>query len=779
MPLFDILARDSESWVVACGANSDELLRHKPNPIHVKYRYRVYERVGGSEITCGGGGHWHFGVLEYCHRHDVYYMEVRETLRQDMAKDPYPKICNGQKFKLKIVPREEQLGESIKQKLKTVFKKRGVFWVVIKDLASLANIHGCHEVGREFVREGEDVYVQVNPTFVSGPCDLISNPCPPLLRTPVTEPAMSQQPQAPKQPPIANVTVYGRRNSQENASTTNIGVLKTTTYNVYSSNTMVTNATTAHAQRLHATPSQSSLHMHGTPVQHYRRLPQLSPLSTPKRLDSLPDEILLSPTMDDEGNEEPPLMHDTLLALTNRTDPSASKAALELVHDLSTKFVLTGTAPRSVLDSSNLGIQQRRDAVDLLLRLAKLATDSSKYPSGTEPIGVPKSIQDGVKVTISGCKDSLLSQRSSRDDRAVVMYFLGHLSEIEMFRTPIQLVGIAVFQQAVETTSSVSLHLLVEVLENFSTMTDLKFAMVVKPSELPRLYEHAVKHEAGQCLRGLLFNLLRDRDYDDVTVEYLKESVNYALEPPLEAQAKSAMLTIHRRLTETLAATRLERHSQVLKLRRDDMHGLNVVAPLLVVAQTVLVSGLLPQERVNNDEAGRWAETARTASIVLAFAGLFLGLVVAMSVLSYNSTITRTLEGIQHILDMKEQADSLVFAGGDLKVLNERSATKFVEQFSSRIQNSIREAGRLDHIAREHIHDGSQFVLLLGLSASCFMVAILFTSLATSSIEISLPVAVLLSAAVAYVITQDLRNRPGALKRVLSKLLMRRTPSNA
>lgn len=95
-------------------------------------------------------------------------------------------------FKLKVLPHEEVIAKSVKQKFKAIFKKRGVFWVAIKDLVSpsLLAVHscelnpsnqdassldfpgGCGALGNQFVKEGKDVYVQVNPAFVQGPCDL-------------------------------------------------------------------------------------------------------------------------------------------------------------------------------------------------------------------------------------------------------------------------------------------------------------------------------------------------------------------------------------------------------------------------------------------------------------------------------------------------------------------------------------------------------------------------------------------------------------------------------
>lgn len=189
------------------------------------------------------------------------------------------------------------------------------------------------------------------------------------------------------------------------------------------------------------------------------------------------------------------------------------------------------------------------------------------------------------------------------------------------------------------------------------------------------------------------------------------------------------------------------------------------------------MSVLLPNEYTDL-QRGQWTDIASTVSIVLAFAGLFLSLVVSLSVLSYNGTITRTLEGIQHIMDMKLQADELVYAGGDLKLLDDRSTSRFFQQFSARIQGCIREAGRLDHVTREHIHDGARFTLLITSSAALFMASILFATFATGSIRIWLPVAILLGAAVVYVTVQELKHRPGAFKMAMRAIFTSRAPAN-
>lgn len=147
------------------------------------------------------------------------------------------------------------------------------------------------------------------------------------------------------------------------------------TCNVYSSNTTVTTNSPIRPL-LPATPPPSLLYLRGTPQQQYQRL-----ANSPKRVDSLPDEVLVSPTVENGR-------FDGLLALTNRTDPSgmrttfsgaysaysfalASQAVSDLVHDLSKKFILTGTTP-SIPASANLESQQRRAAANLLLHLAKL-----------------------------------------------------------------------------------------------------------------------------------------------------------------------------------------------------------------------------------------------------------------------------------------------------------------------------------------------------------------------------------------------------------------------
>lgn len=87
-----------------------------------------------------------------------------------------------------------------------------------------------------------------------------------------------------------------------------------------------------------------------------------------------------------------------------------------------------------------------------------------------------------------------------------------------------------------ETSSSVGLRHLVELLYSFSTMTDcehrvfktlpstasrylslnlclytlVNFTSIVKPSELPLLYQHAVTHGVGQSVRGLLLSVMRE-----------------------------------------------------------------------------------------------------------------------------------------------------------------------------------------------------------------------------------------------------------------------------
>ncbi|KAJ3537809.1 hypothetical protein NMY22_g5442 [Coprinellus aureogranulatus] len=573
-----------------------------------------------------------------------------------------------------------------------------------------------------------------------------------------------------------------------------VGELITSTYNVYSPDHATLPSRAYQQPRASPTGPTQSQSQHNADSEHVEAVQHVHPFNpwslppnTLTRAGSVP-QVVTPPGVDGGGAERESLIHNTLLAITNKT----AEAASELFRDFFDKFILE--------ECSNLGYQQRLDATHLLLTLAKLATGreskSPKAPSDTRPTEVHR-IQEEVESCIARCKDPLISRRSSRDVRAVVMYFLLKLSEIGVsdaasttrltrililkpvnFRSPIEDVGRIIYKQAIHIDKPSELLLPLEALESFSAITNLDYSRIVPPSELQGLCNHAEIHGAGQCLRGLLFNLLREDKYDEVTTKYMKESVSLALEQPLEARVKSDVSRIHRSFTQDLAEMRLERHSQVLRLRYRNMQDLIIVAPLLAVAQTVLLSSLLPQ-KWGDDQVGRWTETAWTVSIVLAFAGLFIALVVLLSVLSFHNTTTHTLERIHHIMDMKEQADDILSAGMDLNIDNERSATKFIKHIAAGMGRSISEARRLDHIITEHTHNGSRFTLLLTISASCFMVAILFASFSTSNIQIWLPVAVVLAAAATYIVLQYLKQRPGFFKTILYKLFRRGARTNA
>lgn len=205
--------------------------------------------------------------------------------------------------------------------------------------------------------------------------------------------------------PLRGGSYYpARKGSQEGATHLNMGAHNVIhqTYNVFSSNTTVTTKS-PNRPTLPATPPPSLLYLRGTPQQQYRRLPLLA--NSPQRKDSLllADENVVSPTVD---NGRLP-MHDSFLALTNRTDASgmqticnfllyyslylvsASKVASDLVLDLSEKFVLMGTTQRATPTSSFAEHQQRRDAVDLLVHLAKLGKSFVGLGSQLRLIRVP------------------------------------------------------------------------------------------------------------------------------------------------------------------------------------------------------------------------------------------------------------------------------------------------------------------------------------------------------------------------------------------------------
>ncbi|KAJ3528278.1 hypothetical protein NMY22_g9477 [Coprinellus aureogranulatus] len=147
------------SFIVACGAKSHVLLQRRPEPIPVKYRFRVYNSQG--DVTMAGGKGWHRGSLVYCAVHRMYYLEVKDTRPEVQWDDPYPELLNEEQFKIKIVPEETDFVKAFSQKFKATLNLMiGVPWVAIRNWAGNAAGEGFIEVSGESVKAGEKVYIQ-------------------------------------------------------------------------------------------------------------------------------------------------------------------------------------------------------------------------------------------------------------------------------------------------------------------------------------------------------------------------------------------------------------------------------------------------------------------------------------------------------------------------------------------------------------------------------------------------------------------------------------------
>ena len=91
------------------------------------------------------------------------------------------------------------------------------------------------------------------------------------------------------------------------------------------------------------------------------------------------------------------------------------------------------------------------------------------------------------------------------------------------------------------------------------------------------------------------------------------------------------------------------------------------------------------------------------------------------------------------------------------------SERDWLEKTCGRIEGCSKDASRLDHIFRDHLHDGATLILYLVCDMILFLVSILLSAVPTRDLSIWIPVSIFLGCAVVHVGYQEVKHRPGVL----------------